>query len=377
MLTLKIDDSTFVIKDKTYKVGDTVKLTESEELTLTCLNQLSKDIEKLRAELLTACVNVFETFVEKYADKYVEYDSMQKQMNFQSSQLMTDICNRLGGLLPLHLALGFQPLVRVRQLSPNEAGTIVTMDNIRMGIGFERAISDARIQLAGLVGGTVPETADKIKCLPQNWKLMGCPYVTMETKDIAGFDFLLADQYEEFKWEEIEKTCLDHMMTQGVVASLGSPQRVNALRTNQFPYPLLVTYIGPKETLTINLSDVPEHQRAQLLQRESLRTQAKYILMAQFGPLSQEGSTHDFEVQNAKQGNPIGFTLSVIMQSVRGHEIRTLMGAKGLRFDIHPERGVMLNIYTIFEGNPGTGDLNMKRFFESLLVTKPELVQAT
>jgi hypothetical protein len=364
MLTTALNPNTFSIQNKTYTVGQQVQLTESEQHEFDRIVELMNSTATQRTALMTALYNETEAFNEKLASQYYQYDQDMKSYSFYASKLMSDIVVRLGGLLPLRIVSeGSAKGVYVRALTQNEP-VVITTDIAKLHSQYAKQIEDSLTIINSIISREIrPENKAKIKFKPQNWPLMGMPYVSTKT-DGTVFPLNFAEDKTEFKWEKIEHTDLDSVIMHGLANVLNTPGRVEMLQNGMWPFPMVAVLVGNNETLVLNISEAQsDQQRTQTLAREVMRLGAKYLILYQFGLLNTNGSIIDMEQDGQKNQPTYGFTISIAMV---GKDNKLLLGAKNWRVGVTQNKEVQLSIYGVFEDHLGLPDLKVREYVEQI-----------
>jgi hypothetical protein len=231
--------------------------------------------------------------------------------------------------------------------------------------------------VASLVGGITPECIDKLKVRSANWSLMGAPYVSTPTSGIL-FPFEEADNFKTFNWNTedglgFEGTAIDRCLNNALQATLSADKRLEAIRNGSWPFTSMAILVGPKETIAINTTELPnDSSRLNLVQREATRVGAKYLFILHFGQINKEGSTKDYDNDETKMIPPIGFTISISMVSSAAEKI--LMGGKAFRLLQSPQ-GSNLVICASYEDHPGIGGVEGERMVSFIFqnANKPKL----
>lgn len=381
MLTTKLNNKTFLINGVSYKVGDLMKLTDDEQSMLSRICELNTQISDIRPNLYDACHTTHADFDEQLAKQFYHLEQLNREWQFIVGTLLNKICTRIGGLLPLRINAEGQGSVVVREITNEGEAVVITSDIIRRTSRFDAAVGDLRTVLASMVGGATPEGFNKLKVRSINWTLMGAPYVSTKTDNIV-FPFDEANNFKIFRWNAedgsgFEGSAVDRCLNNALQAALNADRRVDNIRSGAWPFTAIAVLVGPKETIALNTSELPDDaSRLNLVQREATRVGAKYLFVMHYGHINKEGSTHDYDNDVTKMHAPIGFTISVSMVSDNAEKI--LMGGKAFRL-MPTGNGVSLVICASYEDHPGFGGAEGERMvsfiFQNVNKTKLTLVK--
>lgn len=380
MLTTKLNDSTFIIGETTYVAGQPIPLNEAELEMLSKLVKLAPMLQDQKPTLMAMCHTADGAYNKELAAEFFAFEQSSREFTYLSSTLMHCICQRLGGLLPLVINTEEGSSgVYVRQITnPNES-VVLTTDIVRKASRFGALIGDVRSFVAALIKPTnIEEVAkESVTLKAVNWPLMGVPYVKTKT-ELLSIPFNAADEWTSFKWSDIENSALDRGVLDALGASLSHENRMAGLINGSAPFRNITVLIGEKETLGLNLSELPDDvQRTQLLKREATRLKAKYLLSLFFGPLSNEGSTHDFNKRD-DAGPAHGFMMHIVMRSNKSDNL--LIGGRSWRIEGLPDGTHNLAVYATYEGNIGLADPRINDTLEHIMAasrSKPQLETVT
>ena len=352
MLTTQINTDTFIIGSETYNVGDEMPLTKKEQGYLKRCHELTTLVSEKRSELLRLCHEATTSFDQDLANKFYEYENEQFEYNTASTALLRGICKRIGGLIPLQIDYRDTPNVKIRPLNPQESSVLLTTDVVKQGCQYNRAMGDVRELFSRLLDKDPKKGFEKAATDIDGWERFGTPYLEAKTADL-GFDVNYANGLTEFDWEDHEDLELDAILMKSFQETINLPNRMNGLRNNTAPWPFAVLVIGPETTYAMNVSAVSsgtDEERIDLIKKRATDVDAKFVIFVQFGPLTREGSTIDFEGDVPVNQQAVGFSLMFAAHT--GPEI--IVGAKSWKASINPQNGQAgLAPYAIFEGLPG------------------------
>jgi len=376
MLTTRLNDATFIIGSATYTAGQPIQLTADEQTKLSQLVSLAPVLRDQKPVLMNLCHSTEGAYNKELAVEFFNFEQTSRDFTYISSTLMHNICQRLGGMLPLSIntEAGSEG-VFVRPIgNPNES-VVLTTDIVRKASRFSSLIGDVRSFIAALIKPTAIEEAavSSLTLKSANWPLMGAPYVKTKT-ELLTMPFNSADEWDSFKWSAIENSAFDRTILDALGASLSHENRLGGVINGSAPFRNITLLIGEKETLGLNLSEVPDDmQRTQLLKREATRVKAKYLLSTFFGPLSNEGSTHDFNKRDDSRPE-YGFMMHIVMRSSKSDNL--LIGGRAWRIEGLPDGTHNLAVYATYEGNIGLADPKINDTLEHIMAAsraKPQL----
>jgi hypothetical protein len=372
MLTAQIDQTTFVVNTRTFQVGDIIDLTAREQKQLLRCVEYLNVLNTSKNTLLQRCHDATVGFDASLAKDFFDWEDVKLNHTTTTTKLLRGICKRLGGILPLQIVSDNNPRVEIRALASPDESVMISLGVIKKGTMYDLAASDMRKALVQIIGGTDAEAMSKVHCKIDEWQPFGAPFMDVGT-DSLGIDLDYQSKLMNFEWADHEGRDLDKLVIKGLGAIVSDPNRLNLLRSNQLPMPFLAGAIGDGRMRFVNLTHItsgkPE-DRVTCLQNAADDVDAKVLFMLQFGQLTSAGSSIDTNEYQNPQGQPWGFSVTLVMKTDAG----AIIGAKSWTIEQQPNQAPSLSAYATFEDNAGVPDPSGTAQLQAILAPPtPEL----
>lgn len=119
MFTSMVDETTFEIQGKEFRVGDTIELSEEERTMLTEIQRLDKLKIEHQQNLINMIHQTDKSIVPELREPAFEVSSISVELSYLINKIMFVVQKRIGGKLPLDFKDRYENII-VRAKSPGE-----------------------------------------------------------------------------------------------------------------------------------------------------------------------------------------------------------------------------------------------------------------